>query len=102
MIQNGSTLLFIASTTEHGSLLGFSFRSTPEVMPGWKKKQNKTKNGKNKNHNSQKTPNKGWPLLITVYTFLFSLLLSHRCFEFYDRQEMNTAKKSSVTIGIVY
>lgn len=102
MIQNGSTLLFIASTTEHGSLLGFSFRSTPEVMPGWKKKQNKTKNGKNKNHNSQKTPNKGWPLLITVYTFLFSLLLSHRCFEFYDRQEMNTANKSSVTIGIVY
>lgn len=42
MIQNGRTLLFIASTTEHGSLLGFSFRSTPKVMPGWKKtKQNK-------------------------------------------------------------
>lgn len=35
-------LLFIASTTEHGSLLGFSFRSTPKVMPGWGKK-NKTK-----------------------------------------------------------
>lgn len=38
MIQNGRTLLFIASTTEHGSLLGFSFRSTPKVMPGWGKK----------------------------------------------------------------
>lgn len=73
MIQNGRTLLFIASTTEHGLLVGFSFTSTPKVMPGWKK----TKNSKNKNHNSQKTPNKGWPLLITVYTFLLSLLLSH-------------------------
>lgn len=42
MIQNGRTLLFIASTTEHGSLLGFSFRSTPKVMPGWKKTKQKT------------------------------------------------------------
>lgn len=48
MIQNGRTLLFIASTTEHGSLLGFSFRSTPKVMPGWKKNKTKQKTAKTK------------------------------------------------------
>lgn len=43
MIQNGRTVLFIASTTEHRSLLGFSFRSTPKVMPGWGKKTKQNK-----------------------------------------------------------